>query len=452
MTEPPGVRERLQREYGLTVLRLSMGIEGGAEQVLFSVSMRYGEEAALLTATLEELGLDKACATTIEGSCQQPEPEFHIPGHIIGALRQILNETEQPGAPLWIRLSPPLGLLTAVPWESILQPALGVSILRLPYHMISPRAPELELDSVICFSSPVSQPELERQLVDNFIAQIPVDLAKYTTFHLFADLSAHTDLLEIQRRFGSQYRIKVYDPCSATRRDRKPGENPWLAWMRTAMGGRSADVVHFLCHCCRIRDEGTLALAETPVRNENLERAGLVTAAEVVDFLNATGAWSLAFTSPPSNASAIGMRMLQDCVVRLRPGPVLLHDMAHPDGSRGLEAAYRFLYMHGQPAPSSPAISLYCHPVRHTSRPHDEQSAHLLNEYTLSGRLGDRLRSSKTPAWLASSQRVLEASAGELAAAMEADPSSGRKRARSLVLDALAEYAQSPESEDTESK
>lgn len=115
--------------------------------------------------------------------------------------------------------------------------------------------------------------------------------------------------------------------------------------------------------------------------------------------------------------------------------------MAHPDSCRALGAAYRFLYTAEQPAPASPAISLHCHPFRETGVAPDDQSERLLDQFTLAGKLGDRLKNSSQPVWLAASQRILEATAGDLAAAVEADPDSGRKRARDFVLDALTEYA-----------
>jgi hypothetical protein len=320
-------------------------------------------------------------------------------------------------------------------------------VLRLPFHIICPRTQYQELDAVVCFSSPVSKPELQRDLVQQFMEHIPVDLAKYTTLHLFADLAVHEDLLAIKARHGSEYRIHVYDPQQAPKLGNTGGNNPWLSWIRQALGARSADVVHFFCHCYRVRDEGALALAESPTRNANLECATLVGGADLAEFLNASGAWSVAFTSPPTNASAAGMRILQHCVARSRPGPVLLHDMSHPDSKRALAAAYSFLYTPDQPPPASPAISLYCHPFRENREKGvtDDQSERLLQQFTLAGKLGDRLQTADQPAWLAASQRVLEASSGDLAAAVEADPDSGRKRARDFVLEALAEYAADPE-------
>ncbi|MGH8653855.1 MAG: hypothetical protein ACREYE_17545 [Gammaproteobacteria bacterium] len=441
MIEPPGVRERLQHQYGLKVLRLYMDSSEGRDHVMFSFSLQDGEEAALLTASAEEIGLPHGPDAA---SCERRELQeaaFRIPEYINSALAHLCRESELPGATLWIRLATPLGLLTAVPWERLLQPALGVPVLRLPYHVIAPRTPERELDLVICFSAPIAKPELQRNLIDSFIEQIPLDLAKSANLHLFADLAVYRELLEVKRQYGGEYRINVYNPQEASTLGKHAGENPWLAWMRTALGGRSADVVHFLCHCYSVRDEGALALAESPGRNENLEGATLVSAEKVAEFLNATGAWSLAFTSPPSNVSAVGMRMLQDCVARRRPGPVLMHDMAHPDSCRALGAAYRFLYTAEQPAPASPAISLHCHPFREAGVAPDDQSDRLLDQFTLAGKLGDRLKNSSQPVWLAASQRILEATAGDLAAAVEADPDSGRKRARDFVLDALTEYA-----------
>lgn len=430
------VGERLQRDYGLKVLRICM--DSSSSQVLLSISAGHGEELALLTVPAQELGLPDEAAASAEGDGSLSEGQFRIPDYLRGALRSAVLSSEPEDAPLWLSLVRPIGLLAAVPWERLLHPLLHVPILRLPNHLISPRALRRTLDSVICFSSPVATPELERDLIDQFIEQVPVGLAQRTTLHLFADAAVYDKLRAIQRQYESSFRIEVYRPPP---RDQLRGRLPWLSWMQESLHGQTADVVHFLCHCYRVREQGALALAEAPDRNQNTDEASLVFAPDLVEFLDTLGAWSVAFSSPPTNASAAGMRMLQDQVARLRPGPIFLHDMSHPDAKEGLAATYGFLYGEGFAPPNTAAVSLFTHPFHGADVRTDDANERLLHDYTLIGHLGDQVNGLGQPTWLATSQRILEATAGEVAAAVEEDPDSGRKRGRDLVLAALADCA-----------
>jgi hypothetical protein len=439
--EAYGVGHRLQLHYGLNVLRISMDAESG--NALLSFSGPDGEQIALLTAPAHELGLPLEMDSQASGDWDLNESAFRLPDYLRGALKSAVSATEPEGQPVWITLVPPLGLLAAVPWERLLHPVVGVPVLRLPCHSISPRPPQREFDSVICFSSPVSQPEVERELIDLFLAQVPLGLVRQTTLHLFADASVHQDLLALKLRYGSEFHIEVYDPPPQSELQ---GRLPWLKWIEKRLAGRSADVVHFLSHCYRIREQAALALAESPSRNDNKAAASLIFAPDLVEFLDAVGSWSVAFSSPPSNVSAAGMRMLIDQVARIRPGPIFLHDMTHPHAREGLAATYGYLYGDGPP-PDTGAVTLFTHPQRCAPGRHtDETSERLLHEFTLVGHLGDRVASAGQPAWLVSSQRVLEATAGEVAASVEQDAESGKKRARDLVLRALAEAANAPDS------
>ena len=60
-------------------------------------------------------------------------------------------------------------------------------------------------------------------------------------------------------------------------------------------------------------------------------------------FLERAGAWSADLISPPSNVSDAGMRMLQDQVAWLRPGPLYLVTVRSPDDLPALAAANRFV-------------------------------------------------------------------------------------------------------------
>lgn len=443
MRDVPKVRDRLQRRYGLKVLRIYLDNEKTKSLAVFSLSLADGEEVARLTASMSEIGLPEIPEFGTQGEVALQESQFRLPVHILPALKSALEASEPPAAPLWIRLSVPLGLLAAVPWERLLQPGLGVPVLRLPYHRIFPHLARENLDYVICFNSPSLDPQLNRETIDQFLAQIPFDFAKAASFHLFADTRFYPELLNLQEEYGERLRVTAYRPPADIFPGSAIGQNPWLSWIKTELGTRSADVVHFICHSYRTKNEGALAFAESPLRNMNDNAGTLLFARELAEFLNQVGAWSGALTSPPGNGSIGGMRMLQSAVARLRPGPVLLHDMSGPDSEQALGDAFRFLYAPPKPPPASPTVSLYCHPLWLTGEQADADSRQLLQQYTLDGWLGDRLANVSPPAWLASSQKKLEVMAEDFAAGEDADPDNGKKRARELVLKALADCAES---------
>jgi hypothetical protein len=77
----------------------------GQGHVMFSFSLQDGEEAALLAASAEEIGLPHGPDAA---SCERrdfQEAAFRIPEYINNALAHLLRESEPPGATLWIRLA-----------------------------------------------------------------------------------------------------------------------------------------------------------------------------------------------------------------------------------------------------------------------------------------------------------------------------------------------------------
>jgi hypothetical protein len=435
---PKQVREDLQHKYGLRVLRIYMD-RGAADKAIavFTLIGHDGEEAGLLTASLTELGFGAPSGGRV--SAALPDC-FHIPRHVVAALRGWLDEDAVSQEPLWLRLSVPIGLLAAVPWEELLQPALGVPILRLPYQSIYPRRPPAASNTLVCFSSPCEGPGLRRR-VDEFVGQVPLDLAQATQFHLFGDRAAYPALLELQRKHAGIVDIKVYDPAAAPSFDQALSRNPWLFWMLKEMGEGRVDVVHFLCYSDYYLDTGALRLASGPADVPGQPQPCLVRGPELIDFLDHVGAWCVAFTSAPAEKSAAGMRLLQTEIARRRPGPVLVHDMNVAGSPGALGEAYRFLFSGNRRPPAAPGLALYCHPILTSDRDFDEESQQQLTRFTLDGRLGAELHNNSLPGWVLSSQRKLEVSAGSLSDAQAECADSGRVRARTLVLDAVTDYA-----------
>lgn len=435
MSEPMKVRDRLVREYRLNVLRITMETVDGNPLALLTLTLGDAGEVAMLTASLPEFGFDAEHLDLL------PET-FSMPPHIIAALRAWLRPGGGTTArPLWLRLSVPLGWLAAMPWEELLQRELNVAILRLPYQAICPRVPASNIDTLMCFSSPMEEEYLGKRF-DAFINQVPVDLARTTRFHLFAGCTLQPKLLELQAKYQGSIRIAVYSlPPDSLDVNASAPVNPWLAWIREAMGEGSVDVVHFVCHGTHRSQVGALMLAASPIADADPDNACLVCAPEFVDLLDYLGAWCVAFTSAPAERSAAGMRLLQTEIALRRPGPVLVHDMNVRGSRQALDAAYRFLFTPSLAPPAAPAVSLYCHPVMMSRVGTDPESVSQLQKFTLAGELDTSADDRSMPHWLKSSQRKLEASAVRLAEAEGDVGTAGRLRARSLVLGAAADYA-----------
>jgi hypothetical protein len=439
----------LKLEYSLPVFSISTDDTDEERELLIAFSATVdGERSdiALLHAPVELFGLPN---TDVCENHSMPRGPFQLPDYLVPSIQAAIDSSVAPEKPVWLEFKAPTGLAPIVPWEALLSP-FGHPILRLPPQAVMPDVPAHSFDAVVCFSSPSAQELLPERLVEEFIAQIPTDLARYATFHLFADAAVQPLLHAVRDRFGRDFRIFIYDPAKAPQAKRAVDparapdviENPWLVWIRDAMRGQTADVVHFLCHGYVRRGHGAVALAESPLRNVDPEWAAFIFAPELAEFLNALGSWSVAFTSPPGNHSPGGLRLLQHELVQLRPGPVLLHDMemAHKDD---LGNTYRFVYM---PQPHKPVvsggISLYCHPysaITGTSVV-DQTSERVLRDYTLTGKVPN----TKQFRWVASSQRILEQAAVKVNTAADAATEEAREGAETAlkwVADLIAKHA-----------
>jgi len=452
---PKQVREDLQHNYRLRVLRIYMdNTVADKPLAVFTLIEPDGGETGVLTASLAELGFDPGAREAAHGSLVLPDA-YRVPVHLVAALRAWQASAPPAGGaggdpaglqdngihpqPVWLRLSVPLGLLAAVPWEELLQPALGVPMLRLPYQSLCPRQPHGGNNTVVCFSSPVAEPAMETRLA-MFVDQVPLDLARATAFHLFGDRSAYPALTALRRKHAGKVHIEVYDPLRAPAHDKSPERNPWLRWIADEMGEGRADVVHFLCHGDQQGGTGALKMASSPTDAGTGRHPCLAEAAELITFLDHVGAWCAAFTSAPEERSAAGMRMLQTEVARQRPGPLLVHDMNVAGSAGALGDAYRFLFGVTRRPPASPSVALVCHPVLVSPQEADAESDRQLRDFTLDGRLGQALHDDRLPGAILSSQRKLEVSAGTLADEQARNRDSGRVRARALVLDAISDY------------
>lgn len=110
--------QRLQIQYGLNVLRLSLDRSASEPHVLFDVSecnrsAQQVEPIALLQASLNSIGL--LASGTVSGPS---DSSYQLPDHVAHALSSFVANSDAPGgAPLWLAFGSPCGLLPAVPWE-----------------------------------------------------------------------------------------------------------------------------------------------------------------------------------------------------------------------------------------------------------------------------------------------------------------------------------------------
>lgn len=460
--------ELLKQEYNLIVLQLSLDRSSSSPAGLSVFTLQAaGQTLTEIKVDSAELGLPNNLSEIRK--YMYSDPPYTIPDRVVQALKQKLPGVLDAGIPLWLQFKDDYGNLAVIPWERLLQPQLAVPILRLPYFDLKPfSASSSSLDIVLCASSPEMKAAIPVEaLLEKLIRRIlDAKLRERVIIHVFTDSDIFHNLqhtLHDQITTGDGSGVQLYDPetsidtatrYSGSTYDIPSLENPWLLWIVDALRGRSADVVHFLCHGYLGTDQGTLAFQSSPVPTPGYEPSCFVGPRQLTTFALRLGAWSVGFSSPVNNFSSSGLRLLADQLARLRTGPILLHETVVDPDDLALTQTYLFLCNEAQDAlPSSPAIALYCHPnrIKKTAQPEDEiNQTQMLNQYTLAKGETLKIMQSKenTPTWIASSQRYLEQSVADI---MNANTNSsvssatqeGTKEALSFLSDILERHASS---------
>jgi hypothetical protein len=368
-----------RRQPDLNTLLISLKDEGPAHpgRVVFELFVR-GENAAVAEMSCGETGFPDS-SVDLQREYRFSEPKFHVSDTVVEALRAGLEKHEALDDPLWLELNPPGCSLPLVPWERLLQPHLGVSLLRFSYFRSGGAIPRGEwLDVVLCASAPVAKGEMPvPDLISDFTERMLHTSPEQTTIHVFTDQESYATLkhqLPNQVSEAGTHGVRLYDPSTAAgyepaersrelRDEPRKVLNPWLAWMTDSLNGRATDAVHFICHGLIYLEQGALALAESPCINQDQKVARFVGVRQLNAFLDQTGAYTLGLTSPPRNFSVLGLRVLCEQVARSRPGVSLLHDYILDREFVDLFATYRAVYPNtlAEP-PRSRAISLYCPP------------------------------------------------------------------------------------------
>lgn len=411
----------LKRQFGLVALVVELQTRGHAATVRLTLeATEDGQAHPLWYADLatEQIGL---LPRIMGGQPDAQVASIALPDEVPRTIGDALRGQGYDG-PLWLHLVKPYGVLGALPWERLLQDC-GHVVLRLPDALAEAavEAPNT-LNVILCASRPRSEqhfniPASLAAMAERIVRAVP---NRDVQVHVFADLECMRELnhrLNAAGLMGSH--VTVVDPEGSHDYDVQHADggharlaqagSPWLQWMTQAMGGRSVDVVHFVCHGYMADRSGSLAFAESPVLNADPRWCKFVGGDELNRFLIRLGAWSVAFSAPLHNYSPLGLRALADEFAQVRPGPVLHHEMAEDPEFEQLVAAYRVMYSNERALPATmPAIALCYQPALLAGEPPVR---------AVPARMPTRSRgvssvatspAADIPAWLASAHRFVE--------------------------------------------
>lgn len=244
-----------------------------------------------------------------------------------------------PEIPLWIHIARDAGPLAVLPWELLLRqrPMLdGIPILRIPNFLNDPFTLSARTNMAVCISSPnAKMPFPAAEYAHRLVEAVSQLATRPVTLHLFADLDSYHDLTGLSG--GGLCDVVVHDPAAQTfdetvtidrqltTRDHRL-QNPWMLWMVRTLRGVPVDAVHFICPGYFHADRGSLALAETPAKNQDSHWSRFVGAEELQALLDTLGAHTVGFSAPFVDVWAMGLRLLAFNLAWIRPGPIIVHD------------------------------------------------------------------------------------------------------------------------------
>jgi hypothetical protein len=346
-------------------------------------------------------------ADWIQSARDVHESEFTIPDSVAAEACDALARLSGPGdAAYWLELPPPRGYLHFLPWERLLSGLLDRPLLRLPNFTLRPNMPGPTLRVVLTvahskwpFDVPATTAGLARLWRESTGREVALEV-----FVAPEQREAVRDLI------GATDHITVHDTPGV--KDLIPGvsNNGWVAWVRTALAGRAADVVHIVSHGTLIGDRGALALPDLAMPGADSPMIGTLGSVDVCTSLSRAGAWGLVVTAPVHSHCPGALRDLVDAVAQARPGVVALQELEVPDADDQMRALLRMLLDGEPPNRSLPGILCSSHPsfvaVLENETPlcSSDGTSALITEAT-----HQVLAQSDTPAWVAAGARALEA-------------------------------------------
>jgi hypothetical protein len=272
--------------------------------------------------------------------------------------------------PLWLELRSS-GQLAIVPWEQLLSESIDTLTVRIPNFAVAPRFIDGDLLRLaICASSPSAKtPFPVAPYVQDLVRNLQSSGIPRTQVHLFTDVQAHAALHQL--RGASGHDVVVHDPqeaesfgIGATRSDALSEPritSPWLRWMHGCLMQAPVDAVHFACPGFFYDTSGALALARSPLVNDDPLSSHFIGARELCNFLTSVGALSVGFSQPNETVWNLGLRLVSDQIAQLRPGPVILHQ--DPSTDAPIARVYGFLFAPTLvDLPRIRNLALYVHP------------------------------------------------------------------------------------------
>jgi hypothetical protein len=434
--------EMLKRQYDLFALKLELelltGVDGNfVTQVHATVEGSTGGHLETFdhwTNTLDELHIPARLSR--QGQAAQ-RYDGDLPSDFVERVVAGLERRENGGAPLWIHLAASSGYLLCVPWERLLQPHVGVPILRLPEFLVGPprRLPR-PLRVALCAGAPSARGSADaNMLLSEMVRRIADALDGRVQLEIFVDATMTSAVRRAIAGAGvNAVSVTVHEPdaCAhaefqargAERRSSSARlDNAWLLWMRRALEHTSVDVVHFLGHGFISGSAPAITLTHSPI-DADAQWSRPIGVSEVGTFSTQVGAWSTTLSSPVDNPSPMGLCAFAHHLAQSRPGPLVHHDIAYDADLSALQQAYAFLYAPTPPPPpASPALITYCHPARvaDTTREvlrtfsavpaevDDAADALCETSFTETSSLGDDV-----PTWVSAASRFVEKRALQL--------------------------------------
>jgi hypothetical protein len=362
---------------------------------------------------------------------------------------------------LWLELAEPVGYLPLLPWEELLRPVTSAPILRLSPHSVKASSSQGELSVALCLTVPSKDwlPPVDQ--LTSLARAICLSLPPRSTVHVFADDICHAPFSTVTEKWSNDdqgrclklYPLPVGQSGSGLEKETR-SEQPWMTWLTSSLEGHAVDILHCVCPGMLRPDHARLVIARdatppqpllTPLEPTEGTATGralnYITPFEHGDSLTALGAWAAIFSAPATGKWVVesrqALRVFVDQFARVRPGVAAFHDLDSDPACNALAESYRFIIGDPSiPASTSPSVSVYCHPASATTAtaaPASETND-LMRQFA---RVEEAIQSiaaasGPMPAWLASTQRIVEQAVARVADPKTLDGAAARGLASAL--------------------
>ena len=285
----------------------------------------------------------------------RPRPLEDEAGQVLEAIDYFRGETE----PVWLHLPRDAPELARYPWETALGRWTPAPLLRIPNFLLDPFDFDGRLRCVILASAPAAKSKafhrlvpVVRDMVGAIRSAIPEGAR--CEMHVFTDREAYHELN--YGEWPDNAGVTLHHPGErsdheAPERSRRVSSsmeltNPWLRWIARTLRGAPIDILHAACPGYSDGRKSALALARSPVNNDDPSWARFVGAAELCTLLDTLGVGALGLHPLQDDIWAPGLRQLAWEMAWLRPGPVLSIRDCEPEEIGDIAAFHRLLTRH----------------------------------------------------------------------------------------------------------